>query len=208
MIHHGTDKQVTPPNIEGTRAARPRQSYRWVRRRTSRTKRIYARSGHPEAFDWRQTGIPADRTADEEERKEKLKPPRRNPGSRATRLFEAAARPNHNAARLQEHCIMAKRNFTPVEPVPESESCRPELADFIIERNRTALAAGLVIEKLELRDGRLTTWYCGTEQQWRATPFCVRRADRPFTKTSSGANDFWCFFTCVFLWKERFATLS
>jgi hypothetical protein len=57
-----------------------------------------------------------------------------------------------------------------------------ELPDYIIERNQQALAAGLTIERQDICNDKLTTWYRGTESQWRASPFC--RRTKPFTRSA------------------------
>jgi hypothetical protein len=64
------------------------------------------------------------------------------------------------------------------------------LPDYILERNRAALAAGLTIERQDISRSALTTWYRGTEAQWRASPFCGRT--KPFTR-SAMTMDFECF---------------
>lgn len=66
------------------------------------------------------------------------------------------------------------------------------IPDYVMTRNEQARAAGLQITKQELTDGRLTTWYEGTEAQWRGSPFCRRKADRPFPKRSY-VRDIQCF---------------
>jgi hypothetical protein len=64
--------------------------------------------------------------------------------------------------------------------------------DFIIERNRQAAAAGLTIERQDITGGLLTTWYRGTEEQWRASAFCFRT--RPFNRSAMySSGDFYCF---------------
>ncbi len=67
-----------------------------------------------------------------------------------------------------------------------------DLPHYILDRNQAATAAGLIIEKQERRGDRLTTWYRGTEQQWRATPFCTRPANLPFAQ-SPMYRGFGCF---------------
>ena len=68
-----------------------------------------------------------------------------------------------------------------------------ELPDYVILRNKQAQAAGLRIEKQIQSDGRLTTWYRGTEAQWRASPFCQRDPARPFPRKSTMTTGFRCF---------------
>jgi hypothetical protein len=54
--------------------------------------------------------------------------------------------------------------------------CNPtvSLPEYILDRNRAALAAGLTIERQDIERGSLTTWYRGTETQWKGSPFCQR----------------------------------
>jgi hypothetical protein len=74
-----------------------------------------------------------------------------------------------------------------------------QLPAYIIERNAQALAAGLTIERQQLKNGclingrkgtKLTTWFLGNEQQWMNSIFCQR--SRPFGAAVT-VGHFWCF---------------
>jgi hypothetical protein len=86
---------------------------------------------------------------------------------------------------LKENCTVAANKSIPAN-IPA-----PALPAYILERNEQALAAGLAIEKQDTCNGYLTTWYRGTEKQWRASPFC--RRTKPFTTSGMGYNDFKIF---------------
>jgi hypothetical protein len=81
----------------------------------------------------------------------------------------------------------AKRQHAVAAPALKTEP----LPGYVLKRNAQATSAGLAIERQLVKDGRLTTWYGGTEQQWRRSTFCRRRGDRPIGKTLS--RDFDCF---------------
>lgn len=94
--------------------------------------------------------------------------------------------------KVTDRCARARaRPRTP--PPARRPADADELPDYVIERNRAALAAGLAVERQEFIGDRLTTWYRGTEAQWRVSAFCRRTPDRPFTRKSVMRSNFSCF---------------
>lgn len=73
---------------------------------------------------------------------------------------------------------MAARYSAPT-PTPQTGCRDAGLPDYVVERNRLASEAGLIMTKQVVRNGKLTTWYEGTETQWRYGPFGSPRA-KPF----------------------------
>jgi hypothetical protein len=58
--------------------------------------------------------------------------------------------------------------------------------DYIVARNANARRAGLVLEQQVLKGGLLTTWYRGTEAQWRASGFLIRPHMKFPSKSQNG----------------------
>jgi hypothetical protein len=68
-----------------------------------------------------------------------------------------------------------------------------DLPSYIRDRDEQALAAGLTLERRKQSGISLSTWYRGTEKQWRATQLCHRTAPFVTSMKSVMERDFTCF---------------
>jgi hypothetical protein len=62
------------------------------------------------------------------------------------------------------------------------------LPQYILDRNRAAESAGLLVECLERNGLSLTTAFKGSEESWRRSQFCVRDPSKPFPRSLGYGN--------------------
>ena len=96
---------------------------------------------------------------------------------------------------------MAARNSAPrsvgrsthMQGNPVAATAGVDLPSYIRDRDEQALAAGLTLERRKQSGISLSTWYRGTEKQWRATQFCHRTAPFVVSMNSVMERGFTCF---------------